>query len=422
MATVVSCRDPGWEETHYRHPNPVGNIGFRFGARIARWVVDFMSTLRYWTAGESHGKALLALIDGFPAGVTVDAAQIDLELKRRQGGYGRGGRQRIESDHVQIMSGIWHDTTLGSPIALEIINKDYKLERLNDLESPRPGHGDLAGSLKYLGSMRGILERASARETAVRVAAGALARQLLSQFRIEVIGYVVEIGGVAIPVPAGNLAEHRILRDRSSVYSLRPEFDVTLEHLIDDTQKAGDTLGGIVEVRVEGLPFGLGTHAQWDQKLDGRLAQAVMAIQAIKGVEIGLGFAAARRRGSLVHDPIQFDPSRANESHAGYVRPTNNAGGLEAGMTNGQPLILRAAKKPISTLAQPLESIELSTKQPKSASYERSDVCAISAASVIVENVVAFEIARALIEKFGGDSLQEMQARWTTFQDLIRQR
>jgi len=378
--------------------------------------------LRYWTAGESHGKALIALIDGFPAGVEIETDSIDRELHRRQGGYGRGGRQRIETDRVEILSGIWHNTTLGSPIALQVINKDYKLERLDDLPRPRPGHGDLTGAIKYLGSIRGVLERASARETAVRVAAGALAKQLLKPFGIRAFGYVVEVGGIAIEPKPGDLAEHEKLREASEVYSLNPETDDEIKALIDAKGKEGDTLGGIVEVRVEGLPFGLGTHAQWDRKLDGRLAQAVMAVQAIKGVEIGLGFEAARRPGSQVHDPIQYDEKQKHSHNLGYVRPSNNAGGLEAGMTNGQPLVIRAAKKPISTLRKPLESINLDTKQPEAASYERSDVCAVSAASVIVENVVAFEVACALVDKFGGDSLQEMQARWKLFLEMAEQR
>lgn len=378
--------------------------------------------LRYWTAGESHGKTLVALIDGFPAGVPVETTSIDVELRRRQGGYGRGGRQRIETDHVELLSGVWHDATLGSPIALQVINKDHKLERLGDLDRPRPGHGDLTGAIKFLGPIRGILERASARETAVRVAAGALAKQLLAQFNIRAIGYVVELGGVRIDPQAGTLDDHLRLRDGSEIYSLDPNRDAEFKALIDDARKAGDTLGGIVEVRVEGLPFGLGTHAQWDRKLDGRLAQAVMAIQAIKGVEIGLGFEAARRRGSQVHDPIHFDESQRQGPTLGYARPTNNAGGLEAGMTNGQPLVIRAAKKPISTLAKPLDSINLATKQPEAAAYERSDVCAVPAASVIVENVVAFEVAAALVEKFGDDSLAEMKARWNLFHEMARNR
>jgi len=379
-------------------------------------------TLRYWTAGESHGKALLALVDGFPAGLALDTAPIDVELRRRQGGYGRGGRQRIETDTVEITSGVWHNTTLGSPIALQVVNKDYKLERLDDLARPRPGHGDLTGAIKYLGPIRGILERASARETTVRVAAGALCKQLLAAFGITAIGYVVELGGIKLGVPDLPLAEQLKLRDASEIYSLEPARDEEVKRLIDETGKAGDTLGGVVEVRVEGLPFGLGTHAQWDLKLDGRLAQAVMAVQAIKGVEIGLGFEAARRLGSQVHDPIQFDESRRHTPTLGYERPTNNAGGLEAGMTNGQPLVIRAAKKPISTLRKPLESVNLATKQPESAEYERSDICAVPAASVIVENVVAFEVARALVEKFGNDSLVEMQARHRLFLEMARER
>jgi chorismate synthase len=256
----------------------------------------------------------------------------------------------------------------------------------------------------------------------MRVAAGALARQLLAEFGIRTIGYVVELGGVAVEPQPGTLDAQLQLRDRSEIYSLDPGRDEEFKSLIDATRKAGDTLGGVVEVRVEGLPFGLGTHSQWDRKLDGRLAQAVMAVQAIKGVEIGLGFEAARRPGSQVHDPIHYDPSQADGPTLGYVRPTNNAGGLEAGMTNGQPLVVRAAKKPISTLAKPLDSVNLKTKQAESAAYERSDVCAVPAASVIVENVVAFEVARALVEKFGNDSLQEMKARWDLFHALARQR
>ncbi len=253
-------------------------------------------------------------------------------------------------------------------------------------------------------------------------AAGALARQLLTALEIDVLGYVVQIGPVQLPPRTGTLAELRALRDQSELYSLSPEKDPEAKQLIDACQKRGDTLGGIVEVRVENLPFGLGTHAQWDRKLDGRLAAAVMAIQAIKGVEIGLGFEAARRFGSEVHDPILFDPARIHERCFGFVRPTNNAGGLEAGMTNGQPLVIRAAMKPISTLARPLESVNLRTKQPEQAAYERSDVCAISAASVIVENVVAFEIAAAVIEKFGGDHIEEIHQRMQLFEKMVRER
>ena len=378
--------------------------------------------LRYWTAGESHGKTMLAMVDGFPAGLTIDTDPIDVELRRRQGGYGRGGRQRIETDRVELLSGVWKQVTLGSPIALQVINRDYKLERLDDLERPRPGHGDLTGAIKHLGPIRAILERASARETSVRVAAGALARQLLAAFDIHAIGYVTELGGIAIEAQSGSMEELRALRDQSEVYGLNPAQDDEIKTLIDATGKEGDTLGGIVEVRIEGLPIGLGTHTQWDLKLDGKIAQAVMAVQAIKGVEIGLGFEAARRKGSDVHDPIHFDESKRDQPNFGYERPTNNAGGLEAGITNGQPLVVRAAKKPISTLAKPLASINMETKEAEGASYERSDVCAVSAASVIVENVVCFEVARALIEKFGNDSMDEMKARWKSFQEMGRER
>ena len=378
--------------------------------------------LRYWTAGESHGKTMLALVDGFPAGVLVDTAAIDAELSRRQGGYGRGGRQRIETDTVEILTGIWQGRTIGSPIALQVINRDYRLERMEDLARPRPGHGDLSGAIKYLGSVRGILERASARETVARVAAGALAKQLLAAFDIRAMGYVVELGGLRIDPPRVSWSERLERRNASVIYSLDPSQDAPIKALIDETGKKGDTLGGVVEVCVEGVPFGLGTHAQWDLKLDGRLAGAVMAIQAIKGVEIGLGFEAARRLGSQVHDPIEYDPNRVEDPSLGYIRPTNHAGGLEAGMTNGQPLVLRAAMKPISTLRKPLASIHLDTKEVAQAEYERSDICAVSAASVIVENVVAFEVAQALVDKFGGDSLSEMRARWDLFHQLARAR
>jgi chorismate synthase len=378
--------------------------------------------LRYWTAGESHGKTNIAIVDGFPAGLDIDTDFINIELKRRQGGYGRGGRQKLETDQIEFLSGVWKNTTLGSPIAMQVVNSDYKLERLKELERPRPGHGDLTGSIKFLGSIRGVLERASARETCMRVAAGSLSRLLLAQFGIETIGYVTDLAHLHVEPVQAALQEQRELRDQSELYTLNPAEDERLKKLIDDTAEAGDTLGGIVEVRVEGVPFGLGTHTQWDIKLDGRIAHAVMAVQAIKGVEIGLGFEAARRPGSQVHDPIHFDASQSDQPHLGYTRPTNNAGGIEAGMTNGQPIVVRAAMKPISTLRKGLDSINMETKAPQHAQYERSDVCALSACSVIIEAVVAFEIARALIEKFGGDSLTEMKSRWESFHELARQR
>ncbi|MFK7765826.1 MAG: chorismate synthase [Mariniblastus sp.] len=374
--------------------------------------------LRYWTAGESHGKCLLALIDGFPAGFEIDTDKIDKLLVMRQGGYGRGQRQKLEQDHVNILTGVWKNVTMGGPVTLQVPNNDYKLERLKELPRPRPGHGDLSGSIKYLSSMRGILERASARETCVRVAAGALCQQLLESFGIRTLGYVVQLGPKEIAPREGTFDQRLEWRNSSELYTLDPTQDQDCKTLIDETKKAGDTLGGIIEVVVEGLPFGLGTHAQWERKLDGKLAQAVMAVQAIKGVEIGLGFKSATLPGSQVHDGIQFDSKQKDSANLGYARPTNNAGGLEAGMTNGQPLVIRAAKKPISTLQKPLESIKMDTKEPSTASYERSDVCALSAASIIIEAVVAFEIAAAMVDKFGGDSIQEMHARWDLFHKM----
>jgi chorismate synthase len=378
--------------------------------------------LRYLTAGESHGRALLALVDGFPAGVELNVEAINAELERRQGGYGRGGRQKIETDHVEVLSGIWRGVTLGSPIALMVPNKDFKINEMDDLDRPRPGHGDLSGSIKYLTSVRAILERASARETTVRVAAGALAKQLLGPLGITAFAYVVQVGEMCIPPKPGTLDEQRADRDASIMYTLDTDRDGELSDLIDRTKRGGDTLGGIVEIRVEGLPYGLGTHTQWDKKLDGRLAQVVMAVQAMKGVEIGMGFEAARRPGSQVHDPIQFDPARVQSRSLGFTRTHNNAGGLEAGMTNSQPLVLRVAMKPISTLAKPLESVNLQTKQSEIASYERSDVCAIAAASCILENVVAFEVACAVVDKFGGDNLEEIKQRLDLFYEMARKK
>lgn len=378
--------------------------------------------LRYHTAGESHGKALVALIDGFPAGVEIRREPIDAELLRRQGGYGRGGRQRIEADRVEILSGLRKGKTIGSPIALMVANRDHRIDRTEDITAPRPGHGDLSGSIKYLDSICGVLERASARETAARVAAGALVRQLLTPFGIDVFGYVVQVGPIVVRPLPGTIDQQRARRDRSELYTLDPEQDAEIKTSIDRIEKRGDTLGGVVEVRVEGVPFGLGSHAQWGDRLDGRLAQAVMSVQAIKGIDIGLGFEAARRCGSEVHDPIHYDPALADTPSLGFTRPTNNAGGLEAGMSNSQPIVLRAAVKPICTLANPLDSVDLETLRSAPASHQRSDVCAMAAASCIVENVVAFEIARAMVDKFGGDSLAEIRARWTLFHDMAREK
>ena len=368
-----------------------------------------MSELVVRTAGESHGPAVVALVEGLPAGVPVDTARLDEDLARRQGGYGRGERQKIEKDHVEITAGVRHGRTLGSPVVLIIRNRDARLEEAPQVTRPRPGHADLAGALKYLEpDIRNILERASARETAGRVAAGGLAKALLAEFDIAVVAYVTRIGTVSAEVPS-DVGKCRKARDRSDLYSPDPKADKAMKAAIDEARAAGDTLGGLIECVATGLMPGLGSHVQWTRKLDGRLARAVMSIQAIKGVEIGLGFAAAERPGSQVHDAITFDAAARDEASLGFSRPTNGAGGLEGGMTTGQPLVLRAAMKPISTLKKPLASVDLKTKASEQAAYERSDVCAVPAASVVVEAVVATELAGALVEKFGGDSLRQMR-------------
>lgn len=382
--------------------------------------------LTYKTAGESHGKGIAAFVDGFPAGVPLDSSFINAELQRRQGGYGRGERQSIETDSAEILTGVLHGTSIGSPILLWVKNKDYKLEIMPELTRPRPGHGDLTGSVKFGCGIRPILERSSARETAGRVAAGALARLLLHEIGVEVVGYVSQVGNVDMSPTAEILAQSpqalREIRNTSSIYSLRKDADPAAERAIDEAKAAGDTLGGIVETRVFNAPFGLGTHTQWSSKLDGRIAQAVAAIQAMKGVEIGDGFELASRPGSLAHDEIFWDESQRNSRNLGFVRPTNYAGGLEAGMTNSQPIVVRAAMKPIPTLRKPLRSVDLATKEAVEASFERSDACAISAASVVLENVVAFEIAAAVVEKFGGDSLGEIKERLELFQHGVSKR
>jgi chorismate synthase len=363
--------------------------------------------LRYLTAGESHGPALTAIVEGFPSGVTLDEEFINVELKRRQGGYGRGKRQTLEIDRIIVDSGTFHGVTTGAPVTLRLVNNDAKLERLAEPAAPRGGHIDLAGSINYQTGIRQVLERASARETALRVAVGALARLLLRELGITVFGYVRELGGIDAPP----LSMDPAVRDASLVYTLNPGVDPQIVAAIDAAKAAGDTLGGVVEAVVNGCPIGLGSHAQWDRKLDARLALAVMSIQAIKGVEIGLGVEAARRPGSKVMDPISFDPAHpADDRRFGFRRPTNNAGGIEGGTSNGEPIVVRASKKPISTLATRGPSVNMATKAPQLAAYERSDVCAVPAASVIVENVVAFEIAAAVVEKYVGTSLAAILA------------
>jgi len=376
-----------------------------------------MSRLDYRTAGESHGAGLVALVEGLPAGVRVDTALLNAELARRQGGYGRGGRMKIERDEISVLSGLRAGVTIGSPIVLHLVNRDHRIDEAPAVTRPRPGHADLAGSLKWLTTdCRNTLERASARETAARVAAGALTRSLLDEFNIDIIGYVVRIGGVAADfdreAPADQL---RAARDANQAYS--PD-QVAAERMISAIKQAKvdkDTLGGVVEVRVTGHPPGLGSCMRWQDKLDGRLMQAVGSIQAFKAVEIGAGFAAAERPGSAVHDAIDYDPAQRDQVNLGFVRPTNHAGGLEGGMTNGAPIVVRGAMKPISTLLQGMDSVNLATKKRERSDYERSDIAAVPAASVVAENVVAFEIARAFLEKFGGDTLGEVRAAYDHF-------
>jgi len=395
--------------------------------------------LRYFTAGESHGPCLTILIDGVPAGFPIDIAKINHDLWRRQQGYGRGGRMLIEKDEAQIRSGIRWGETLGSPVALGIENRDWKNwtkkmspspEDRDDriaVTKPRPGHADLNGVLKYdRRDIRDILERASARDTVSRTAAGAFAKQLLAPFGIRVMGYIRSIGGVTANLDGLTYEETYARAEESPVRTADSAAEAKMIALIEECKKEGNTLGGIFEVVALGLPPGLGTHTQWDKKLDGRLAQALMSIQAIKGVEVGLGFEMARRRGSQVHDEIFFDPEKMVSEvtprivPTGFYRGSNNSGGTEGGMTNGAPLVVRVAMKPISTLMSPLQSVDLRTKQSADASVERSDVCAAPAAAVVGESVVAFELANALLDKFGGDSLREIKRNYENYLEQIK--
>ncbi len=381
-----------------------------------------MPGLSYRTAGESHGKALTVLVEGLPAGLAVDIELINRELRRRQGGYGRGGRMNIEKDKANMLSGLRRGVTIGSPLVLQIPNRDHRIDEAPEINRPRPGHADLAGSLKWLTTdCRNALERASARETAARVAAGALAKSLLRQFDVQCVGFVVELGGIRASVADDASADQLIAaRDANELYTPDASVVQAMIAAIREAEQAGDTLGGVVELRAFGLPPGLGTCTAWQDKLDGRLMQAVGSIQAIKGVEVGLGFEAARRPGSQVHDAIHFDPAQRDRPNFGFVRKTNNAGGLEGGMTNGQTLIVRAAMKPISTLRQGMDSVNLETLHAERTDYERSDVCAVPAASVVVENIVAFELARAWLGKFSGDTLREVRAAYDFYAAAVR--
>jgi len=376
-----------------------------------------MAKLDYRTAGESHGQKLIVLIEGMVAGVTLDRDMIDHELHRRQGGYGRGGRMAIESDSANILSGVRNGVTIGSPIAIEIANKDFRIDEAPQVHRPRPGHADLAGSLKWLTTdCRETLERASARETAARVAAGALSRCLTRLFDIEVVGFVRSIfDAEAVIDPAWAPGELTRRRDANQAYCPDDVAAAAMIAAIKQAKKDKDTLGGVVEVQVHGQPPGLGSSVRWQDKLDGRLMQAVGSIQAFKGVEVGMGFGVTSRRGSDVHDEIGFDAAVRESASLGFTRSRNNAGGIEGGMTNGQPIVVRAAMKPIATLLRGMNSVNLETKAPQRSDYERSDVCSVPAASVVAENVVAFEVARAFLDKFGGDTLAEVQAGYDQY-------
>ncbi len=393
-------------------------------------------TLRYLTGGESHGRLLLGIVEGIPSGLPLTAEAINIDLARRQRGYGRGGRMRIEKDQVEIVAGVRHGKTLGGPIGLIIQNKDWEnwqqvmavdpgqeeVTQQRVVTKPRPGHADLVGAIKYgHQDIRNVLEKASARETAIRVAVGAVTKEFLAQFGMKVISHVVEIGGVRAAIESGTDPEEVFQRaEESEVRCADPQATDRMMAKIKEAKLKGDTLGGVFEVVVTNPPIGLGSYSQWDRRLNARLAMALMSIQAIKGVEIGLGFEVARRFGSEVHDEIFYNKPKGKKQATGFYRETNNAGGVEGGVTNGQNIILRAAMKPIATLYAPLKSVDIITKEPFEASVERSDVCSVPAAGVVGEAVVAFEMADEIIRKFGGDSLAEIKRNYEAYLETVK--
>lgn len=383
--------------------------------------------IRFLTAGESHGKGLVCIIEGIPANLELSSEYINRELKRRQRGYGRGGRMKIEKDMVQILSGVRFGKTLGGPIALFIENKDWenwkekmavegeRPETAVPFTRPRPGHADLAGGIKYnQRDLRNILERASARETACRVALGAVCKRFLEELGVFVGSYVVSIGPLCPPIEEQDLIKRHQLAEQSEVRFPDPSKDKEFMELIDRAKEMGESLGGVFEVFAVGVPPGLGSHVHWDRKLDGRIAQAMMSIQAIKGVEIGLGFEAAKRFGSEVHDEIGYKEGE------GYFRYSNNLGGLEGGITNGMPIIVRCAMKPIPTLTKPLRSVDVLTKEEVRAGKERTDVVAVAAASVVGESALAIVLADAFLEKLGGDFMEEIKERYRIYLEHVK--
>lgn len=381
-------------------------------------------SLRFLTAGETHGPQLTAIIEGLPSNMKIDFEALNFQLQRRQKGYGRGRRMQIEKDVAQIVGGVRHGYTTGAPVALVVENKDWTHwrnimnvepiegtdEEKRRIHRPRPGHADLNGGLKYnLKDLRNVLERSSARETTVRVACGAIARQFLEQFGVKIAGQVIRIGEIEAPKHQLSIDELIELTEQSSVRVVDQETEKKMEAYIDQIKKEGDSIGGIVECIIEGLPVGLGSHVQYDRKLDARIAQGVMSINAFKGVEVGIGFEAGTIRGSQVHDEIMYSEER------GYYRASNRLGGFEGGMTNGMPVVVRGVMKPIPTLYKPLQSVDIDTKEAFTAQVERSDACAVPAASVVMEHVVAWEAAKAFLEKFGGDSMDEIRANYNNY-------
>ena len=395
--------------------------------------------LRFSTAGESHGEALVALVSGLPAGIPVDQVRLDRELWRRQQGYGRGGRMRIEQDRAHILSGVRHGKTIGSPVAMTLANNDWKnweeilpvsagdAEKHKAVKSPRPGHADLPGSLKYdFADARYVLERASARESAARVACGAIAKMLLAELGVEVGSHVLRVGAAELgreaawsEIVAANAKEEILLN------CVDAEAEARMKAAVDQALRTGDTIGGMFEVVVHGLPPGVGTHVNWDERMDGLLAQAVMSLQAVKAVELGRGVTAAQSLGSAVHDAIAYEQGEAEPEDGGakftrFSRESNNAGGLEGGISNGEDVVVRGYLKPISTLRRPLASVSFETRESVKAAYERSDVCVVPAAGVAAEAMVALTVARLVIDKFGGDSLRELKRNYAGYCEQIR--
>jgi chorismate synthase len=395
--------------------------------------------LEYLTAGESHGPQLTAILRGMPAGLAIDPEALQVDMVRRQCGYGRGGRMKIETDRAQVRSGIRKGFTLGSPITLVVENRDYRSwEPLMSPEPgetpdqkvithPRPGHADLVGALKFNHrDARNVLERASARETAARVAVGALCKALLAEFGLMIYSHVVNLGGIWVDASGMSHEQIRSQADASDFRVARADDEVRMKELVDRAKAEGDTVGGVYEVVALGVPIGLGSTMNWDEKLDARLAYALVSCQAIKGVSIGMGFGVADAPGSKVHDPIGYDPALPGGDSGrgptgGFYHLSNNAGGIEGGMSNGEPIILRAAMKPIATLMKPLQSVDLSTKEAFDAARERSDVCAVPAAAVVGEAIVAFVLAQAFLEKFGGDSMSELRRNFESYVAYLKE-